>query len=39
MASKSRAKGDYHERRFVEWLKALGFKAKRQPLSGALGGE
>lgn len=39
MASKSRAKGDYHEKKFVEWLKALGFKAKRQPLSGALGGE
>ena len=39
MASKSRAKGDYHERTFVKWLQKLGFKAKRQPLSGALGGE
>ena len=39
MASKSRAKGDYHERSFVKWLQKLGFKAKRQPLSGALGGE
>ena len=39
MASKSRAKGDYHERTFVKWLQKLGFKAKRQPLRGALGGE
>jgi Holliday junction resolvase len=39
MASKSRAKGDYHERVFVKWLQKIGFKAKRQPLSGALGGE
>ena len=39
MASKNRAKGDYHERFFVKWLQKLGFQAKRQPLSGALGGE
>ncbi len=39
MASKSRIKGNYHERWFVTWLQAMGFKAKRQPLSGSLGGE
>jgi len=39
MASKSRIKGNYHERWFVTWLEAMGFKAKRQPLSGSLGGE
>tara|TARA_R110000787_G_scaffold2956_2_gene11336 strand:- start:5065 stop:5427 length:363 start_codon:yes stop_codon:yes gene_type:complete len=39
MAGKNRAKGDYHERWFVKWLTKLGFQAKRQPLSGALGGE
>jgi Holliday junction resolvase len=39
MANKNRAKGDYHERYFVKWLQKIGFKAKRQPLSGALGGE
>lgn len=39
MASKSRNKGNYHERWFVSWLQAMGFQAKRQPLSGSLGGE
>lgn len=39
MAGKNRAKGDYHERSLVKWLQKIGFKAKRQPLSGALGGE
>lgn len=39
MASKSRNKGNYHERWFVKWLEELGFTAKRQPLSGSLGGE
>jgi len=39
MASKSRNKGNYHERWFVKWLEAIGLKAKRQPLSGSLGGE
>ena len=39
MANKNRDKGNYHERWFVNWLEELGFKAKRQPLSGALGGE
>ncbi len=39
MASKSRNKGNYHERKITEWLQTMGFKAKRQPLSGSLGGE
>lgn len=39
MANKNRDKGNYHERWFVNWLQELGFTAKRQPLSGALGGE
>ena len=39
MANKNRNKGNYHERWFVNWLERLGFKAKRQPLSGSLGGE
>ena len=39
MANKNRDKGNYHERWFVNWLQELGFQAKRQPLSGALGGE
>ena len=39
MANKTRDKGNYHERWFVNWLQELGFQAKRQPLSGALGGE
>ena len=39
MANKNKQKGSYHERRIVEWLKEIGVKAKRQPLSGSLGGE
>lgn len=39
MASKNRRKGDYHERRIVYWLQEQGFQAKRQPMSGQLGGE
>lgn len=39
MANKNRNKGNYHERWFVNWLQEMGFKAKRQPLSGSLGGE
>jgi hypothetical protein len=39
MANKNRNKGNYHEKWFVDWLKKLGFQAKRQPLSGSLGGE
>ena len=39
MANKNKSKGSYHERKIVEWLQAIGVKAKRQPLSGSLGGE
>ena len=39
MANKNKTKGSYHERWFVDWLQNLGFQAKRQPLSGSLGGE
>lgn len=39
MANKNKSKGSYHERKIVEWLQSLGIKAKRQPLSGSLGGE
>ena len=39
MANKNRNKGSYHERWFVKWFTSQGFKAKRQPLSGSLGGE
>jgi len=39
MANKNKQKGYYHERKIVEWLEKIGLKAKRQPLSGALGGE
>jgi Holliday junction resolvase len=39
MANKNKSKGTYHEKWFVEWLKKIGIKAKRQPLSGSLGGE
>ena len=39
MGSKSKAKGSYHERWFVKWLEKIGIKAKKQPLSGSLGGE
>lgn len=39
MATSQRRKGSYHETKIVEWLKEIGFKAKKQPLSGQLGGE
>ena len=39
MANKNKSKGYYHERKIVDWLTKIGIKAKRQPLSGALGGE
>ena len=39
MAGKNRRKGDYHERQITKWLQEIGIKAKRQPLSGSLGGE
>ena len=39
MANRNKNKGTYHEKRFVNWLKEQGIKAKRQPLSGSLGGE
>lgn len=39
MPNRNKAKGTYHEKWVVEWLKKIGLPAKRQPLSGALGGE
>ena len=39
MANKNRNKGIYHEKQIVKWLTSLDFKAKKQPLSGSLGGE
>jgi Holliday junction resolvase len=39
MGNKNKSKGTYHEKWFVTWLQAIGIKAKRQPLSGSLGGE
>ena len=39
MANRNKDKGTYHEKWFVDWLKQIGFQAKRVPLSGALGGE
>ena len=39
MPNKNKSKGTYHEKWMVEWLGELGILAKRQPLSGALGGE
>lgn len=39
MANRNKLKGTYHEKWFVTWLNAIGIKAKRQPLSGSLGGE
>ena len=39
MANKNKSKGSYHERWFVNWLKEIGIKCKKVPLSGALGGE
>ncbi len=39
MPNRNKAKGTYHENWVVDWLKKIGLPAKRQPLSGALGGE
>ena len=39
MAHKNKNKGTYHEKWFVDWLNKIGIAAKRQPLSGSLGGE
>lgn len=39
MANKSKLKGTYHEKWCVRWLEHYGIEAKRQPLSGSLGGE
>ena len=39
MASKARAKGNYHENFFVKLFKAWKLPVKKQPLSGSLGGE
>ena len=39
MTHKNKRKGTYHEKWIVDWLIKLGIKAKRQPLSGSLGGE
>lgn len=39
MTSKSKQKGAYHERFFVKLLEKWGIKVRKQPLSGALGGE
>ena len=39
MPNKNKRKGTFHEKWFVTWLQAIGLKAKRQPLSGSLGGE
>lgn len=39
MGNKNKAKGTYHENAVLKWFKGLGLKARRQPLSGALGGD
>ena len=39
MASTASRKGTYHENFFVKLFQSWKIKAKRQPLSGALGGE
>ena len=41
MANRNKSKGTYHEKWFVNWLNEIKaqIKAKRQPLSGSLGGE
>ena len=39
MANRNKIKGTYHEKWFVDWLTKAKIKAKRQPLSGSLGGE
>lgn len=39
MGTSQRRKGSYHENRVLEWIQEQGFEAKKQPLSGQLGGE
>ena len=39
MATSQRSKGSYHEKWWVKWFEEKGCEAKRQPLSGQLGGE
>ncbi len=40
MVNKNKNKGTYHEKKIVDWLNTVPqVKAKRQPLSGSLGGE
>jgi Holliday junction resolvase len=39
MPNKNKTKGTYHEKWIVDWLNDMGIPAKRQPLSGSLGGE
>ena len=39
MATKSRRKGNYHEKKIEKTLSEMGLKVKKQPLSGSLGGE
>jgi len=39
MGTSQRNKGSYHERWWCNWFSEKGCEAKRQPLSGALGGE
>jgi len=39
MPNKNRTKGLYHEKKIVDWLNGIGIASKKQPLSGALGGE
>jgi Holliday junction resolvase len=39
MTSKSKQKGAYHEKFFVKLLEKWGITVRKQPLSGALGGE
>jgi Holliday junction resolvase len=39
MPNKNKIKGTRHEKWMVDWLRAQGIEAKRQPLSGSLGGE
>jgi hypothetical protein len=39
MVNRNKVKGIYHEKQVEQWLNEMGIPAKRQPLSGALGGE
>ena len=39
MGASSRNKGSYHERWWCNWFTEKGCDARRQPLSGALGGD